>query len=154
MLIAGVDCSSKNIAITVLTTDKLLREARYIESNLKNMDMRLSDLVLQFEGLGIFEAEEPITFLAVENPVYLSNPKASSGIAQVIGYVKSVAARHNVNFLGIDNRSWKKSVLGNGAADKDMIMKFSQSNWGKDAIYNQDLADSACVALWGVMRII
>jgi Holliday junction resolvasome RuvABC endonuclease subunit len=152
MIIAGVDCSSKNIAITLME-DKLILDNHYIESTLKDMDMRLGDLVAQFENLGIFEfGVRPIDLLIIENPVYLSNPKASSGIAQVIGYVKSVAARYNVRFMGVDNRSWKKSVLANGNADKELIMKFAASTWGQQLIKNQDLADSACIALWGVLR--
>jgi len=154
MLIAGVDCSSKNIAITLMTPEKLIKQNYYLESNLKDMDLRLNELVIKFENLLIYSLPEKISFLAIENPVYLSNPKASSGIAQVIGYIKSTAARNSVDFIGVDNRVWKKSVLGNGAADKEMIIKFAKSNWGEKLIWNQDLADSSLVALWMVMRTV
>jgi Holliday junction resolvasome RuvABC endonuclease subunit len=154
MVIAGVDCCSKNIAITIMNSEKLILENRFFESNAKDMDMRLADLVTQFEANISFLGEFRPNLLVVENPVYLTNPKASSGIAQVIGYVKSVGARYRVNFMGVDNMSWKKSVLANGHADKDMIMRFAVANWGEKVITNQDLADSACIALWGVLRTV
>jgi Holliday junction resolvasome RuvABC endonuclease subunit len=159
MLVVGVDCSSKNIAFTLMDENKKIVKNFYTDSNLKDMDSRLEELVSKFETfnrneigtLGVMPDENKIKFWVVENPVYLTNPKASSGIAQVIGYVKSVAARHSIQVMGVDNTVWKKGVLGNGHADKDMIFKFAKSNWNEQ-ITNQDLADSACVALWALLR--
>src|ERR1035437_1713683 len=110
MLVAGIDCSSKNIALTILNEKKEIVFNSYIESNLKDMDGRLEALMWEFEGIIKKSPFSKCELLAVENPVYLSNPKASSGIAQVIGYCKSTAIRNKIYTIGVDNRSWKKSV--------------------------------------------
>jgi crossover junction endodeoxyribonuclease RuvC len=152
-VVAGVDCSSKNIAVFIMDQDKKRLASFYFESTLKDPDSRLDQLI-GWADTDLSNAIDfyHISFAAVENPVYLSNPIASSGIAQVIGYVKSVFARKRVPFMGIDNMSWKKAVLGSGKASKEEIMKLSVSNWGTDQIKNQDLADASCVALWASMR--
>jgi Holliday junction resolvasome RuvABC endonuclease subunit len=47
----------------------------------------------------------------------------------------------------VDNRKWKKVIIGKGNASKSEIMDFSISQWG-DLFPEQDYADAACIALW------
>jgi Holliday junction resolvasome RuvABC endonuclease subunit len=154
MLIAGFDCSSKSIACVLINQDKKIIFTSYFNSELDGMDLRLAKLT---EGLiekieGLFTSKLKPDLVAVENPIFVNNIKATSGIAQVIGATKSSAARYNIPFMGVDNKSWKKAVLSNGNSTKEEIMAFALSNWDKKIILNQDIADASCVALWGLMR--
>jgi Holliday junction resolvasome RuvABC endonuclease subunit len=88
----------------------------------------------------------------VENPIYVQNIKATVGIAQVIAAVKVALSRYHMVTFGIDNRTWKKSVVGDGRSDKAKIMKFAQAKWG-DVFKEQDWADAACLAFWGAQRL-
>jgi Holliday junction resolvasome RuvABC endonuclease subunit len=47
----------------------------------------------------------------------------------------------------VDNRAWKKVIIGKGNASKSEIMDFAISQWG-GVFSEQDYADAACIALW------
>jgi len=51
------------------------------------------------------------------------------------------------SIAAVDNRRWKKVIIGKGNASKSEIMDFSISQWG-DQFPEQDYADAACIALW------
>ena len=166
--VLGVDCSSKRIDAVMLNTKKEWICSISLESKSKDMDIRLTELYSEFYDevlelvLNIENGEktildqfEPIglgIYVVVENPVYVQNIKATVGITQVVAAAKLVAYQLCESFIGVDNRHWKKHVLGNGVAGKDKIMEFAKSVQG-DNIESQDLADAYCLALWGVMRI-
>lgn len=158
MRIAGFDCSTKSIACVILDENKQHVYSCYVSSAKDSMDLRLDDLSKKMflpYGSGTIERNifsNKVSLCVVENPIYLQNIKATSGIAQIVGMVKHISSRYDVSFMGIDNKSWKKSVLGSGKASKEEIMKFAVDNWYEEFITNQDLADAACIALWGVLR--
>ena len=89
---------------------------------------------------------------AIENPIYVNNMKATVSITNVIAGVKRALHRSSIEYFPVDNKAWKKAVLGNGAASKEEIMKFAESRWGK-VFEEQDWADAACVSLWIYMRM-
>tara|TARA_Y100000310_G_C20308095_1_gene634925 strand:- start:512 stop:685 length:174 start_codon:yes stop_codon:yes gene_type:complete len=53
--------------------------------------------------------------------------------------------------MPVDNRHWKKIVLGKGNLNKKAIKDFAVVKWG-DVFPEQDYADAACIALWNKRR--
>ena len=84
----------------------------------------------------------------VEAAIYIQNPRTTLSIAYVVGSVWSFLSSANVSTQLVDNRRWKKDVLGKGNAKKTDIKKYAVEKWG-DIFTEQDFADAACIALWG-----
>ena len=57
----------------------------------------------------------------------------------------------DINTSIIDNRSWKKEIVGKGNAKKEDIKKYAIDKWG-EKFPEQDYADAACIALWNKRR--
>ena len=152
--IIGIDASSKRIDLVILGGDKSWIDSFSLKSDSKEMDVRFLDLYYQFRNLLMnkFSYKKNMEYYAcIENPIYLQNIKTTVGITKVITAVEIALSHHNIEFIGIDPKGWKKSVLSDGNASKEKIMDFVKAIWG-DKITSQDTADSACLALWGVMR--
>lgn len=151
MKVLGFDCSSKRIDCVVLDEEGNFKTSLSLNSAIKDMDARALDLVRKLE-----KEIHRVLFIPciayIENAIYLNNVKATIGIASVIAMVKKVLHDNGVDFIGIDNRSWKKDVLGDGKAEKEKIMTFAKARWG-DNIVSQDIADSAVIALYGVNKV-
>ena len=151
MDILGIDCSSKAVNCVLIDKSKAWKYSFCLKSDARDMDLRLIELFGDFNKL-IMNLSD-IKFAVIENAIYLQNVKATIGIAQVISAVKVALSTKGIKFIGVDNKSWKKAVLGDGNASKDKIMDFALALWGKENITSQDVADASCIALWGVMRL-
>ena len=91
-----------------------------------------------------------MNFAAIETAIFIQNPKATISIANVIGAIWGVLLSRNMRANQvklIDNRQWKKVIVGKGNASKLEIKQFAIDKWG-DKFPEQDYADAACIALW------
>jgi len=151
----GVDCATKRIDIVVLDRKKNWVSSASLSTDEVDIDRRLvalyADLYATLSAK-IIKGNYDDFFAAVENPIYIQNVKVTVSIAQTVAGVKIALGNLGVSFVGIDNRAWKKAVLGDGNSDKEKIKAFAITLWGEDKIKSQDLADSACLALWACMR--
>ena len=84
----------------------------------------------------------------VEAAIYIQNPRTTLSIAYVVGSVWSSLSSVEICTELVDNRRWKKDILGKGNAKKPDIKQFAVDKWG-DVFKEQDFADAACIALWG-----
>ena len=151
----GIDCATKRIDIVVLDRNKEWKTGVSIETEEADIDRRLVDLSQQLlKAIAtehILHTSPKFILAAVENPIYIQNVKVTVSIAQTVACVKLAMAQSGITFFGIDNRAWKKAVLGDGNSDKAKIKAFALTLWdGK--ITSQDLADAACIALWCQQR--
>lgn len=152
MLTIGFDCNSKSIAGVLLNSKCEFLNSIFVQSNAKTWDGRLTVLTLELEKYNAFLSKKSVVPIAyIETPIYMQNIKATNSIARVVGIVHSWLIRNNIYDFEVDVKSWKKAVLGNGNAKKEDIMKFAKSRWD-DKILNQDIADAACIAMYGVLR--
>ena len=145
----GIDCATKRIDAVVIDREKNWKYSISIGTDEADIDRRLIDLYKQFsvELNKAIGKSAHTYFAAVENPIYIQNVKVTVSIAQTVACVKVALGEAGVPFFGIDNRAWKKSVLGDGNSDKNKIKAFAETLWdGK--IKSQDLADASCIALW------
>ena len=151
--ILGIDCSSSTVHSVLLDSTGNFLFSNKCENRTKDIDLKFNYVCDRFSEFLDNNADMfANTTAVIENPVMIQNVKATITIAIVISGVKRELYKHNIAYWGIDNKSWKKDVLGNGAAQKEEIMRFSEMKWGKGNFTEQDYADASCIALWGVLR--
>ena len=143
-MIAGFDCSSKAVHLALLDLDENLVNITKFESKNKDYEVRFYEILDKFEAYsGIID----ISTAAIESAIYIQNAKATIAIASVVAGVKLQLHRSGTPFASVDNKVWKKMIVGKGNAKKSDIMAFAVSKWG-DVFPEQDYADAACIALW------
>lgn len=143
-MIAGFDCSSKAIHLVLLDTDENLLGMEKFASSDKDYEVRFYEMFDAFEAYsGIID----ISTAAIESAIYIQNAKATIAIASVVAGVKLQLHRSGTPSAPVDNRVWKKIIVGKGNAKKSDILAFAISKWG-DVFPEQDYADAACIALW------
>ena len=147
----GFDCSSKAVHLTILNENSALIDQKKWSATFRDTEKRFNDIV---DGAEEFLKDlNPEEYIAsIENPIYVNNMKATVSITNVIAGVKRALHTVGIEDFPVDNKSWKKAVLGNGSSSKEEILKFAESRWGKE-FKEQDWADAACVSLWLYMRM-
>jgi len=144
MIAAGFDCSSKAIHVALLDSGENIISMAKFESKDKDYEIRFYEILDKFEDYsGIID----ISTAAIESAIYIQNAKATIAIASVVAGVKLQLHRSGTPFASVDNKVWKKIIVGKGNAKKSDIMAFAVSKWG-DVFPEQDYADAACIALW------
>ena len=145
MMYLGLDCSSK--AVHGIVIDDSENIVSYLKSEGKGLDFdsRFSEIFANFsEDLSKIDI---ISGAAVEAAIYIQNPRTTLAIAYVVGGVRVVLQEHSIPHSLVDNRSWKKDVVGKGNVKKIDIKNFAVNKWG-DVFKEQDFADAACIAVW------
>ena len=143
-MIAGFDCSSKTIHLSLIDEDENVIGLEKFESKDKDYETRFYEILDKFEAYsGIID----ISTAAIESAIYIQNAKATIAIASVVAGVKLQLHRSGTPFASVDNKVWKKIIVGKGNAKKSDIMAFAVSKWG-EIFPEQDYADAACIALW------
>ena len=143
-MIAGFDCSSKAIHLSLIDEDENVIGLEKFESKDKDYETRFYEILDKFEAYsGIID----ISTAAIEAAIYIQNAKATIAIASVVAGVKLQLHRSGTPFASVDNKVWKKIIVGKGNAKKSDIMAFAVSKWG-EIFPEQDYADAACIALW------
>ena len=141
----GLDCSSRAIhGVWLDGMEKILAMLKWRSSDLE-FDSRFIEISLQFaKDLSKIKV---ITNAAVESAIFIQNPKSTMEIASVVGGVRLACATNDIKCLSVDNRHWKKYILGKGNSNKKDIKEFAVNKWG-ELFIEQDWADAACIALW------
>ena len=147
MKIIGVDASTKRIAI-VQFKDGNLDDWNLISSMEFSLDERIFDLYHKFKeqiecrfkpGLVIFE----------EIP-YVRNFRATRALSEIVGCCKLVCQENRIEYKVVNNTVWKKQILGNGRASKDLIKEFVINRYPILSFEKQDILDACAIALLGV----
>ena len=144
-LYMGVDCSSRAIH-TVLVDDNenVVAQGKWRSSE-DDFNVRFLEIAQKFnEDLSKIV---PIKEAAVESAIFIQNPKSTMEIATVVGGVRLICYQNGLTCTPVDNRHWKKHVLGKGNLNKKAIKAFTIDKWG-DIFKEQDWSDAACIALW------
>jgi len=148
-MILGCDCSSFSIGCTLIDKNEITLFT--IEGGRKNdFDDRVRIIFKNFKKVLEKYAPEAV-FL--EGAIYLQNVKTTLMIARVIDMAIANCIDKDIYYQIVDNKSWKKDILGNGKSTKEQIMNFAKAKWGDIFDNNQDLADSALIAFYGLRRL-
>lgn len=87
----------------------------------------------------------------IEDTLVGNNHAYSLGLTEVKGAIMAALAMH-VDVRLVNNKTWKKQVIGNGNANKDSVRDYIHVTHGSYAPLcgdDQDLYDAACIALYG-----
>jgi len=147
----GFDCSSKAIHGVLLGEDGDLLDQESWASKESTYHARFLEIVTNFyrstSRIKTILTESKQAFAAIEAAIFIQNPHTTLAIASVVGCVDFICHLSGLQPILVDNRKWKKEILGKGNVKKPDIMKFAQEKWG-DVFVEQDFADAACIALW------
>ena len=154
MKVMGIDLGIRKIAYANWQDGRLVETDAW-ESQADLRHMQLMDL-----GDTIYEAvkyTEP-DHVFIEDTLVGNNVKYSIQLAQVMGSVLSSLALLQVEqYFGlylVNNKVWKKTVLQNGNAGKDIIRSWVTE---QDSAYSvlcgndQDRFDAACIGYYGTI---
>ena len=145
----GLDCSSKAVHGVIIDDMGQLHGIHKWISKLPTFEERFPVFLRNFfDDLGIIKDTFPDLRVAIEAPIFIQNPKTTMQIAAVVYTAQFICSLWDVDYVSIQNKSWKKYVLEKGNASKQEIFDFANIFW-KKAFEEQDHADAACIALWG-----
>jgi len=146
----GVDCSSRAVHAVIVDRDERIVAQEKWASTYPDFLDRFPEMLMEFNAT---LSKIKVTLkTAVESAIFIQNPKSTIEIASVVGVVKFVCYMNSIECIPVDNRHWKKIVLGKGNLNKKAIKEFAVAKWG-DVFPEQDYADAACIALWSKRRI-
>jgi len=149
MKFIGLDCSSLAIHAAIIDDKEDLISLHKWGSKQKTFESRFPEILKEFSK-DISKIKE-VEFASIEAAIFIQNPKTTIAIANVVGAVWAFLLEQDINTSIIDNRSWKKEVVGKGNAKKEEIKKYAIDKWG-EKFPEQDFADAACIALWNKRR--
>ncbi len=141
----GLDCSSKAVhGVVVNDQEEIVAQIKSAGIG-KDFEGRFDEIFQSFsEDLSKINL---LTNAAIEAAIYIQSPRATLAIAYVVGGVRVTLQGKSIPYNLVDNKSWKKIIVGNGNAKKPDIKSFAVNKWG-DIFKEQDFADAACIALW------
>ena len=145
----GFDCSTLAIHAAVVDDQEQLVSLHKWGSKQKNFELRFPEILVGFSAE--LSRITIVNTAAVEAAIFIQNPKTTIAIAHVVGAAWGFLLTAGISTVLIDNRQWKKGVLGKGNASKEDIKRFAEDKWG-DRFPEQDYADAACIALWNKRR--
>jgi Holliday junction resolvasome RuvABC endonuclease subunit len=145
-MILGLDCSSRAIHGVIVNNKEEIVLQFKTDKYKEDFDIRFPKIADNFSQiLSKIKVEKAF----VEAAIYIQNPKSTIEIARVVGGVQLTCNKYKIPCQLVDNTKWKKVVVGKGNCSKADIMAFSVEKWG-DNFEEQDFADAACIALYGI----
>ena len=146
----GLDCSTLAIHGVLLAQDESIIEQFKWGSSKKIFDERFPEILLGFsKDLSRINITDKAS---IEAAIFIQNPKTTIAIAHVVGAVWFSLIHRGIEAVRVDNKQWKKVIIGKGNASKPDIKNYAIDKWG-DIFPEQDYADAACIALWNKRRL-
>tara|TARA_Y100000310_G_scaffold134545_1_gene133473 strand:- start:359 stop:868 length:510 start_codon:yes stop_codon:yes gene_type:complete len=145
----GLDCSSKAVhGVIVNEAEAIINKLKFDSTPKDSFDNRLYQIFDKFAGYLNQELEyNNIQCSAIEAAIYIQNARTTMNISGVVGIAKYLLHTKGIVCYPVDNKTWKKRIVGKGNVGKPDIKKFAIDKWG-DVFPEQDYADAACIALW------
>jgi Holliday junction resolvasome RuvABC endonuclease subunit len=154
MRVLGIDLGIRKIAVAALQDEDLIHaEAFEVGAELPR------DLQLRSLGAYAHDAAQLANADSVwiEDVIIGNNRKYSIRLAQTLGavmtHLSSMRLQAGTDIRLVDNKAWKRTVVGNGNADKDTVQNYireSHSAYAPLCGDDQDLYDAACIGRYGV----
>jgi Holliday junction resolvasome RuvABC endonuclease subunit len=118
------------------------------------------DRAHQLHELAMFAHDEALFYEAdwvfIEDIIVGNNRKYSIRLAQTMGAVLADLAlleyRQGLSIRTVDNKAWKKEIVGNGNADKEAVRNYileSHPAYAPLCGDDQDRFDAVCIGLYG-----
>tara|TARA_R100001082_G_scaffold30922_1_gene15555 strand:- start:2513 stop:2974 length:462 start_codon:yes stop_codon:yes gene_type:complete len=148
----GIDCSTLAVHTAIINKkEKLLKLEKSLGKG-KTFEERFPEITTNFSDF-VSKINIRPRIVAIEKPIFIQNAMTTIRISLVVGAVFTILLLNGYKPLLVDNKSWKKVVVGKGNATKVDIKNFSIDIWG-DIFKEQDFADASCIAKWAKGEII
>lgn len=88
----------------------------------------------------------------IEDTLVGNNRKYSIQLSELLGATRAKVSDLDVKVSVVNNKTWKKFVVGNGNSNKDAIRSYVEREFPVYAVTcgdDQDQRDAACVGLYG-----
>ena len=148
MNILGIDPGSKNCGYAIIESQK--NKINLIEAGLikiKTTDFKEQILEL-INGLDLIFRSKKIDSIAIESVFYAYNPKSVLKLAQFRGAIVCKVMQEFGNFYEYTPLQIKKSITGNGKADKIQVSFMVKKILGiKGEIKPLDITDAIAIAI-------
>jgi Holliday junction resolvasome RuvABC endonuclease subunit len=149
--LVGIDLGVHKIAMYCITEGE--REAWSYEAPHPHRDLQLLELGAMAHDFALLHGADTVW---IEKVIIGNNRKYSIGLAETMGAVLSdlgqVRLHNGLDIRTVDNKAWKKALIGNGNASKEQIRDYidvAQSAYAPLCGDDQDLYDACCIALYG-----
>lgn len=154
MIILGIDPGTINCGYAILEVNN--KKPRLIEAGLIKMKSRvLQEQILEFiEAFDLIISKHNIDEVAIEDMFFAFNPKSVIKLAQFRGAISLKVLQEFGNFSEYTPLQVKKSVTGNGKAQKEQVSFMIKRILSiKKEIKSLDISDAIAVALTHSQRI-
>ncbi len=148
MNILGIDPGTKNCGYAVICGEK--NKLSLLEAGLIKMkESKLQHQIAEFnEGINIVLANHKIDSVAIEDIFYAYNPKSVIKLAQFRGAISFKIIQELGNFAEYTPLQVKKTLTGNGKADKIQVAFMVKKILGiTKEIKPLDITDAIAVAI-------
>ena len=147
----GIDVSTSKIAVARLVD----KEFNVIEfrARSRSWETRLAQLYKDFFSY-VEKEMTPDDFVSIEDIPMVQNRQGLIKLVHALAMCRVVFFHHDIDCFPVNVKTWKRSVLGDGNADKDKIRSMAKQIFGsRISKLSQDGVDALCVAKWGDLRV-
>ena len=146
-IIAGIDVSTKKIAVVTLYSDNPVPVIWEAISTEPLVAERFSDLIEQFY---LYMIGHNANIAVVETIPFVQNARTALALANIEGAVRAVCSLLGIPCEQINNSVWKKT-LGIGRT-KEAVAAYVEAKGGYN-IVSQDAKDAYCIVLaWKTLK--
>jgi Holliday junction resolvasome RuvABC endonuclease subunit len=148
----GVDLGVHKLALVCITDGQHAAQAYDVGPGPR--DIQLLELGAFAHDFALLHGADSVW---IEDTIIGNNRKYSIGLAQTMGAVLSdlgqVRLHNGCDTRTVDNKTWKKELVGNGNASKEQVQNYIRE---VHPVYaplcgdDQDLYDACCIALYGL----
>jgi Holliday junction resolvasome RuvABC endonuclease subunit len=151
--LAGIDLGVRKIAISVFEEDTMVSGHVYESPAAQDRSQQLMELGHFAHDICLMAKADSVW---IESVIVGNNRKYSLGLAETLGAVLGDLGHlflSGVRIRTVDNKAWKKEIVGNGNADKAAVRNHiveTHPAYAPVCGEDQDLYDAACIGLYGL----
>lgn len=152
MSVVGIDLGIHKIALFCITSGQ--EDAWDYPATHAERDLQLSEIGAMAHDFCLLHGADSVW---IEDVIIGNNRRYSLALAETMGAVLSDLAQmrmgHGTDMRRVDNKTWKKALIGNGNASKDDIRHYidvTHPQYSPLCGEDQDLYDACCIALYGL----
>lgn len=157
MSLIGIDLGTRKAAVAVFTDTERGRElamayAHEVPAGVTRPH-QLAALAGWVHDMCVLHEADTVFIEAV---IVGNNHKYSLALAEVKGAILAALARLPVVLQMVDNKTWKKQMVGNGNATKDMVRNYilaTHPDYAPICGDDQDCYDACCIGLYGLRLV-
>ena len=144
----GIDCSSKAIhAVLIDDNERVIGQGKWTGKS-SDFATKFLEMIDNFND-SFSNINHAIIIASIESSIFIQNPKTSLRIATVVAGCLVICHQNSTVCVEVDNRKWKKYILGKGNSNKQDIKNWTDAKWSNTVQFTeQDWSDASCIAIW------